>query len=169
MSIAFSPDGSRIVSGSLDHSVRVWDVETGEEIRRLDGHCLGVKSVTFSPDSTRVVSGSKDSSVRVWNITSPNDSRIFTRTAYSPASSTADLVDSKLVLPTHPMHQLNWTVNDDGWIVDPPTMNRLMWLPDALTAYLYRPANILIISQKTVKLDLAGAEFGSTWRLCHES
>jgi WD40 repeat protein len=66
-SVAFSPDGNRIVSGSDDKSVRVWDAKTGEQLRELQGHTDSVTSVAFSPDGNRIVSGSDDKSVRVWD------------------------------------------------------------------------------------------------------
>ena len=66
-SVAFSPDGTRIVSGGKDSSVRVWDASTGAELNVLNGHCGAVGSVAFSTDGTRVISGSADSSVRVWD------------------------------------------------------------------------------------------------------
>ncbi|KIM38564.1 hypothetical protein M413DRAFT_420330, partial [Hebeloma cylindrosporum] len=66
--LIFSPDGSHIVSGSDDKSVRVWDALTGAELRQLHGHTGFVPSVAFSPDGTHIVSGSWDKSVRVCNI-----------------------------------------------------------------------------------------------------
>ncbi|KAF8626013.1 hypothetical protein AX14_011523 [Amanita brunnescens Koide BX004] len=65
-SATFSPDGSRIVSGSSDKSVRVWHASTGAELGVLNGHTHWVYSVAFSPDGTRIVSGSHDYSMRVW-------------------------------------------------------------------------------------------------------
>jgi WD40 repeat protein len=67
-SVAFSSDGTHIVSGSNDKSVRVWDASTGMELKRLNGHTDNVTSVTFSSDSTRIISGSDDGSVRVWDL-----------------------------------------------------------------------------------------------------
>jgi len=66
-SVAFSPDGTRIVSGLGDQSVWVWDALTGVELTSLNGHTDWVNSVAFSPDGTRIVSGSFDQSVRVWD------------------------------------------------------------------------------------------------------
>jgi WD40 repeat protein len=63
-------DGRRIVSGSSDKTVRVWDVQTGECQHTLEGHFDMVLSVVFSPDGSLVASGSSDDTVRVWNIAS---------------------------------------------------------------------------------------------------
>ena len=67
-SVAFSPDGSRIVSGSADNSIKVWNVSTGICERTLNGHSRYVWSVAFSPDGSRIVSGSEDFSIKVWNV-----------------------------------------------------------------------------------------------------
>jgi WD40 repeat protein len=64
-SVAFSPDGERVVSGSFDDTVRVWEAATGEEVARMTHDGL-VYSVAFSPDGEMVVSGSQDGTVRVW-------------------------------------------------------------------------------------------------------
>ena len=67
-SAAFSPNGTRIVSGSHDNTVRVWDADRGVQIGSpLQGHTDLVRSVAFSPDGTRIVSGSSDETVRVWD------------------------------------------------------------------------------------------------------
>ena len=57
-SVAFSPDGKRIVSGSQDQTVKVWDADKGTETLTLKGHTQLVTSVAFSPDGKRIVSGS---------------------------------------------------------------------------------------------------------------
>ncbi|KAG8709222.1 hypothetical protein FRC09_000787, partial [Ceratobasidium sp. 395] len=67
-SVAFSPDGSQIVSGSDDTTVGVWSAETGEAVLRpLEGHLGAVCSVAFSPNGRRIVSGSYDTTLRVWD------------------------------------------------------------------------------------------------------
>ncbi|KIN97417.1 hypothetical protein M404DRAFT_1006058 [Pisolithus tinctorius Marx 270] len=67
-SVVFSPDGKRIVSGSEDNTMRIWDAERGVQIGSpLEGHKNKVQSVTFSPDGKRIVSGSHDKTVRIWD------------------------------------------------------------------------------------------------------
>ncbi|CAI8820069.1 dynein assembly factor with WDR repeat domains 1 [Pseudomonas sp. IT-194MI4] len=66
--VAFSPDNSRIVSGSTDHTLRLWDAHSGQAIgASLKGHEGAVTSVAFSPDGSRIVSGSSDKTLRMWD------------------------------------------------------------------------------------------------------
>ncbi|KAF5367685.1 hypothetical protein D9758_009894 [Tetrapyrgos nigripes] len=66
--IALSADGQRVVSQSDDKTIQIWNVETGEEEKKLEGHSGWVTSVAFSADGQRVVSGSFDKTIRIWNV-----------------------------------------------------------------------------------------------------
>jgi WD40 repeat protein len=57
-----------VLSGSEDKTLMVWDVSTGQPIRRLEGHTSGVTSLTFSPDGKTVVSGAHDGLLILWDI-----------------------------------------------------------------------------------------------------
>jgi WD40 repeat protein len=69
-SVAFSPDGQRIVSGSADATARVWESVTGRELLILQGHSRQINSVAFSPDGQRIVTGSEDYAAKVWEAAS---------------------------------------------------------------------------------------------------
>lgn len=67
-SVAFSPDGQRVISGGRGGIVYIWDLESNEDVVQLTGHIGSILSVSFSPDGTRVLSSSSDSTVRVWDV-----------------------------------------------------------------------------------------------------
>ncbi len=68
-SAAFSPDGARIVYGSRDKTLRLWDAHTGQPIGQpLKGHEGTVFSVAFSPDGKLIFSGSEDGKLRMWKV-----------------------------------------------------------------------------------------------------
>ena len=66
-SVAFSPDGTTLASGSSDNTVRLWDGVTGAHKATLRGHGGDVYSIAFSPDGTTLASGSSDNTVRLWD------------------------------------------------------------------------------------------------------
>src|SRR5258708_430325 len=65
-SVAFSPDGTLMVSGSFDKTLKLWRVSDGALLRTFTGHTAEVKSVAFSPDGATVASGSYDQTVKLW-------------------------------------------------------------------------------------------------------
>ncbi|CUA72682.1 putative WD repeat-containing protein alr3466 [Nostoc sp, PCC 7120] [Rhizoctonia solani] len=67
-SIAFSPDGRLLASGSTNGSLIIWDISTGEMLLSpLKGHYGRVNCITFSPDGTQIASGSEDRTIRLWS------------------------------------------------------------------------------------------------------
>src|SRR6187200_1550308 len=67
-SLAYSPDGKTLASGSEDETIKLWDVKTKKEQATLKGHAAGVWSVTYSPDGKTLASGSKDGTIKLWDV-----------------------------------------------------------------------------------------------------
>ncbi|KZP17827.1 WD40 repeat-like protein [Athelia psychrophila] len=66
--VAYSPDGTHIVSGSADKTIRIWDAETGEAVGDpLRGHADWIMAIAYSPDGRHIVSGSDDKTIRIWD------------------------------------------------------------------------------------------------------
>jgi WD40 repeat protein len=68
MSVAFSPDGSQLVSGSYDRTVRLWSAASGKLLKTLEGHSDIVFRVAFYPNGKQVASCSDDDTVRMWTV-----------------------------------------------------------------------------------------------------
>jgi len=66
-SLAFSPDGRHIASGSWDKTIKLWDAVTGTGLLTLSGHEDSISQVVFSPDSDRIASSSWDKTIKVWD------------------------------------------------------------------------------------------------------
>ena len=66
MSAAWGPDGQRIVTGSIDHTAKVWNADTGQELLTLKGHDSSVNSVAYSPDGKRIATAGGDGIVQVY-------------------------------------------------------------------------------------------------------
>lgn len=66
-SIALSPDGHTLISGSQDHTLGVWDTESNRRVGKLCGHTHNVLAVAYSPNANVFASGSEDETVRIWS------------------------------------------------------------------------------------------------------
>lgn len=67
-SVALSPDGKTLATAGRDKTVRLWDIQTGEQLAVLTGHSKDVNSVAFSADGKILASGSNDKTVKIWDV-----------------------------------------------------------------------------------------------------
>jgi WD40 repeat protein/serine/threonine protein kinase len=88
--VAYSPDGRRLASASLDGSLKVWDARTGLEVVAVDTRQDMVSGVAYSPDGRRLATGSWDKTVKVWDVATGREvltlrgtDKVFT-VAFSP-------------------------------------------------------------------------------------
>lgn len=75
--VAFSKDGSRIISGSQDNTIRLWDAEGGQLLKSFRGHDGAVRTVAFAESDRVILSGSHDNSIRKWNISEYEEIRVL--------------------------------------------------------------------------------------------
>jgi WD40 repeat protein len=95
-SVAFSPDGKKILTGSWDKTAVLSDVRTGKELRTLRGHSDSVTAVAFSPDGQRILTGTRAGGPMLWNATTGEPLRTFSASERE-AKSIAFSPDEKLL------------------------------------------------------------------------
>ncbi|KIK60487.1 hypothetical protein GYMLUDRAFT_609660 [Collybiopsis luxurians FD-317 M1] len=190
-SLAFSPDGRRIVSGSYDRTVRIWDYFTGVQLNCLQGHEDIVYSVAFSSDGSRVVSGSEDTTVRVWDVATadiPDEPKNLSYSTKSPSGitglmasfpneSTDSVISQALGHPksgsqnfvnaTQLSDHDDWTLTPDGWIRFPNRPHPIVWIPPPYRLHLWTARTASIISRHGyTKLSFQNCVFGENWAKC---
>jgi len=122
LDVAFSPDGKTIVSASADLTARIWDAETGKELKKLEGHLdlqvlknvpswlknqkSAVNSVAFSPDGKKIATGGTDGILIIWDAES---GKILQKIAGQPKNGTP------------------------RWVHDLPIVRSVVWSPDGST------------------------------------
>ena len=74
-SARFSPDGKQILTGSGDHTMRLWNVATGKVVRTFTGHESPVLALAISPDGKQAISGSSDDTLRLWDVATGKEIR----------------------------------------------------------------------------------------------
>jgi WD40 repeat protein len=96
-SVCFSPDGRYALSGS-GSTIKLWEVNTGNEIRTLTGHTSYVSEVCFSPDGLYILSASSDKTLKLWEVSTGNQVRTMTVHATNSVHSVCFSPDGRYAL-----------------------------------------------------------------------
>jgi pSer/pThr/pTyr-binding forkhead associated (FHA) protein len=103
--LAFSPDGEMLAAASGDKTIKLWNIETGEEQLSITAHKLAISAIAFSPDGQLLASASGDKTIKLWNIET-GEEQLSVSTQKSIVS---DLTFS-------PEQQLLASINDQQWL-----------------------------------------------------
>ncbi len=155
--VAVNPDGTVAATGAADNLIKLWNVETGEEIAALEGHTAAVSSLKFSDDGSQLVSSSLDKTIRVWN---PIDGQLLGRIDTSSEVNAVTLVNESIPQK-----------DEEGNDIDPLTVThiatggtdnfiRLWRMPTELSetlAQMPEKTNVLAVSPVRKLLALANA------------
>lgn len=101
---AFSPNGRRIASASADGTLKLWDSETGKELRSLLGHKDSVTAVVFSASGAHLLTGSSDNTVKLWDASTGVVLRTFVSKPSGSFNAVAFSPDETRVLAGCCMH-----------------------------------------------------------------
>ena len=126
--VTFSSDGTSLVSGSNDCTVKLWDVQTGGVVKTFSCHTGRVGSVSISTDCTMIVSGSHDAKIRLWDVQTGK---------FQCVIKPKGIVDHVSFFPTNPQHLISisdnklqqWDTN--GHQINPPSKcSHISFFPD---------------------------------------
>ncbi|KAF8601697.1 WD40 repeat-like protein, partial [Ceratobasidium sp. AG-I] len=177
-SVGYSRDGTRIVSGSGDKTIRIWDAHTGQMVGEpLQGHTGSVNSVGFSHDGIHIVSGSEDNTIRIWDahtsqtVDRPLNNFSVSKRTVNPIAHHSQLASDHHLLfnyasfndPLFNPHS-QWKLNEDGWVFEYPS-KLLTWVPPDVRPYLVFPPILVTISAlaASLSLDFSNAQLGQDW------
>jgi WD40 repeat protein len=125
-SVKFSPDGKSIASGSYDGTVRIWDVATGDEMAKLEGHRCHIYSVCYSPDGQTIASGSSDNTACVWDVATGEMKVRF--------EGYRELIDSRIIIDNSGDHDVRMVcVSPDGKTVASGSYDKTVRIWDIAT------------------------------------
>ncbi|CAE6351103.1 unnamed protein product [Rhizoctonia solani] len=187
--LAFSPDGTRIASGSFSR-VQVQDAQSGEIVLGpLNGHTGWVTSVDYSPNGAYIVSGARDNSICVWDAQtgepvlgpvkwhtgpvrcvkfSPDGTRVVSGSDDKTIRVTNIRRDLDFLSNSSTPTGTDWGLNEDGWVKDEEE-RLLVWVPPELRTVLMWPRTELLISTRGwLRLNFANACIGESWMECYK-
>jgi WD40 repeat protein len=115
VSVCFSPDGKSILSGSIDHTIKLWDMETSQCLKTFKGHEGTVNSVCFSPDGRLALSGSNDKTLKLWNLETGECLKTF-EGHIDAVQSVSFSPDGRFAVSSQPPNTIKLWLFDWEWI-----------------------------------------------------
>src|SRR5260370_782668 len=128
-SVAFSPDGKLVLTGSSDQTARLWERSSGKELISFQGHRGPVYSVAFSPNGKHILSGSDDQTSRLWESSSGKVLTSFHEHT-NPVTSVAFSPDGKLVLITSDRTARLWELSSGKELIRLDRVSSVAFSPD---------------------------------------
>jgi WD40 repeat protein len=147
--VAFSPDGRLVATGSSDQGggyLRLWDAETGQLVKRLDGHEDTVLSVVFSPEGRRLLTSSYDHTARLWDIETGQLVRTFVGHDWWVWSAAFSPDGQRIVTASQDGSAIVWSVETGEPLAAPFTGHRLAGSQTPVYTAVFSPDGRIVAS-----------------------
>ena len=126
--MVFSNDGKQIITGGGNGNIKVWDVNSGQELNTLIGHTYGITSLVLSSDGKTLVSGSKDGTIRIWDLSNKNNKRVLTKGHTAFVNTIAFSPDDTTIMSAGSSKKIqNWSVNTGKELTPSLIQNVYVW------------------------------------------
>lgn len=114
VSLAISPNGKVLASGSVDTTIRLWDPATRQSVATLEGHGGEVSALAFSPDSTMLASGEMYKKVKIWDVAAKKEVQMFSDIDGAITGLVFSTDGKRLFAGTKDNSVLVWTIGADA-------------------------------------------------------
>ncbi|WP_414524164.1 WD40 repeat domain-containing protein, partial [Umezakia ovalisporum] len=102
-SVAYSSDGQTLASGSVDKTIKIWNVNTGQLLQTLSGHSDSITSLAYSSDGQTLASGSSDNTIKIWQIAAFTTRSSSVQTNQSQQAAVSTPQNQPVTTPARPI------------------------------------------------------------------